>query len=179
MPRPVIHNRRPGANASANAGATARRRSGVTASLLAIGALVAAGLGATALLDARLSPAAAQSSCEIDFGIMQTKRNEHIEALNVQAKKNKGQLDPRSACPRLRNLAAVEKEMHEYMTKNQRWCNIPAEPITQMEETQKRTAELATQACRAAAQIRRQEEAAKRGQAGGMPQRPKLPAGPL
>ncbi|MCC2098678.1 MAG: hypothetical protein KDJ29_17415 [Hyphomicrobiales bacterium] len=124
-------------------------------------------------------PAAAQSSCQIDFGILQKKRMTHINALNKSVKRNKGKLDPRTACPRLRNLAAVEREMVTYMKKNKSWCQIPDDPINQMASTSKKTAAMAGKACRAVAMARKAAAAARRSQNQNLPQRPKLPSGPL
>lgn len=127
-----------------------------------------------------IAPAAAQSSCQIDFKLLTDKRMSFINALNQDAKRRKGKLDPRSACPRLRGLAKAEAAMLEYMKKNQKWCGIPEEPIKQMEGTRSKTAALAGQACKAAAQIRRMQSPARRAQSGlSAPPRPKLPSGPL
>ena len=127
-----------------------------------------------------VAPAAAQSSCQIDFQILTKKRMGYINALNKDAKRRKGKLNPSTACPRLRGLAKAEAEMLSYMKKNQKWCGIPEDPIKQMEETRKKTAALAGQACKAAAQIKRMRSQARRAQSrSASPPRPRLPSGPL
>lgn len=133
-------------------------------------------LATTGLIGGYLNPVLAQSSCQIDFGILQKKRMGYIATLNKQAKARKGKLDPRRACPTLRRLASAEAEMLKYMKKNKGWCNIPDKPIAQMTQTRARTAKLAGQACRAARTVRRRGP--PRG-AARVPQRPKLPSGPL
>lgn len=142
------------------------------------GVLLSTGLG----LPGTVAPAMAQSSCQIDFELLTKKRMSYIEALNKDAKRRKGKLDPSTACPRLRGLAGAEGAMLAYMKKNQKWCGIPEEPIKQMEDTRAKTASLAGQACKAAAQISRMQSQARRNaqnQGGGAPARPKLPSGPL
>lgn len=144
---------------------------------LAAGILLSAGIGAPG----SIAPASAQSSCQIDFDLLTKKRLGFITALNADAKRRKGKLDPRTACPRLRGLAVAEGAMLAYMKKNQKWCGIPDEPIKQMETTRQKTASLAGQACKAAAQIQRMQTQARRNaqNPGGAPARPKLPSGPL
>lgn len=113
-------------------------------------------------------------SCNDDIGGFQEKRNVQLEALNKMTKANQGKLDPVASCPRLRNLAAVEREMLAYMQKNQGWCSIPDQIIEQVKTGASRTAEVAGQACKIAAQARQQQSG------GGMaPPAPALPRGPL
>jgi hypothetical protein len=147
---------------------------------------VVAVLGAMAtpaLFLASSGTAVAQSSCQIDFGILQKQRVAQIQALNREAKRRKGKLDPVTACSKLRNLAAIERKMVKYMTENKSWCGIPDGPIQQMTTSSKRTGATAGQACKAASNFRRAKALARRQQQqqsqGLAAQRPKLPSGPL
>lgn len=128
--------------------------------------LAAFALGATGAL---------AQSCNEDVGAFQKKRNVHIETLNKMTKANKGKLDPLASCPQLRNLAAVEKEMAEYMQKNQSWCSIPDQIIEQVKTGSERTAQIAGQACKIAAQARKMQQQ----QQTLAPPPPALPRGPL
>lgn len=147
--------------ARAVAGITNPVRAGVRAGLV------------TAALVVGASAAVAQS-CNDDLGGFQERRGVHLEALNKMTKANQGKLDPVASCPRLRNLAAIEREMLAYMQKNQSWCSIPEQVIEQVKAGATRTAEVAGQACKIAAQARQQ-------QSGGImaPAAPALPRGPL
>ncbi|MGE3643560.1 MAG: hypothetical protein AB7F96_06875 [Beijerinckiaceae bacterium] len=133
-----------------------------------------------------IAPAAAQSSCQIDFGILTKKRLALVAALNKDAKRRKGKLDPRTACPKFRALAAAEGAMLSYMKKNKNWCGIPDEPIKQIEATRQKTVTIAGQACKAAkmmnaaiAKAKRMQQQQAAGAAAAAPPRPKLPSGPL
>ncbi|MBN9082524.1 MAG: hypothetical protein BGP04_06680 [Rhizobiales bacterium 62-17] len=135
--------------------------------------LVAAGLLTAA------APAFAQS-CNEDIAKFQQRREAQIGALNSLSKKGKGKLDPIAACPRLRGLVAVENEMFAYMTKNQSWCSIPDDVMGQVKEGKGKSANLAAQACKAAAMARKmQQQAREGGGQPGAPQAPRLPSGPL
>lgn len=114
-------------------------------------------------------------SCNDDMGAIQQKRNVQLEALNKITKANGGKLDPVTACPRLRTLAGLEREMLAYMEKNQSWCSIPDQIIEQVKTGAGRTAQIAGQACKIAAQARQQQQG---GGAAG-PAAPALPRGPL
>jgi len=146
-------------------------RADLKALLSAAGLTLALGISA---------PALAQSSCEGDMTKLQEKRMGILESLNKQAQKDEGKLDPVAACPKLRSLASLEKEIQGYMEKNQAWCNIPDEAVTNIKETQGKTAKVATQACNIAAQMKKQQQQQAQG---GMPgfnaPAPKLPGGPL
>lgn len=126
-----------------------------------------------AALAAGVSSALAQS-CNDDIGGFQEKRNAQLEALNKMTKANKGKLDPVASCPRLRSLAAVERDMLAYMQKNQSWCSIPDQIIEQVKTGATRTGEIAGQACKIAAQARQQQSAGPMA-----PPAPALPRGPL
>ncbi|MDH7796685.1 MULTISPECIES: hypothetical protein [unclassified Beijerinckia] len=135
--------------------------------------LVAAGLMTAA------APAFAQS-CNDDIAKFQERRQAQIGALNNLSKQGKGKLDPIAACPRLRNLVAIENQMFEYMTKNQSWCSIPDDVMGQVKDGKGKSANLAAQACKAAAMARKmQQQAREGGGAPGAPAAPKLPSGPL
>lgn len=140
----------------------------LTAASLALGSLLA-------------MPALAQESCETDIGKLQEKRMSVMNEIGVLQKKGEGKLDPISACPKLRSLASVEKDMFTYMQKNQAWCNIPDDVLNNVKEGSGKTAQVATQACNLAAQARKQQQqqAAGAGGPGFAAPAPKLPAGPL
>ena len=122
-------------------------------------------------------PAAApMSSCEIEMGQFQERRQTQIEALNKIVAAGKGKVDPVTSCPRLRNLVSVEGEMRAWMMKQKGWCNIPDDVIEGMKAGTAKTAQIAERACEAAAQMKRQQQApAGMGAAPAM----KLPSGPL
>lgn len=115
-------------------------------------------------------------SCNDDIGALQKKRSGHLEALNKITKANGGKLDPVAACPRLRTLASVEREMLGYMQKNQSWCSIPEEIIEQVKTGANRTSQIAGQACKIAAQARQMQN---QPGSGAGPATPALPRGPL
>jgi hypothetical protein len=127
------------------------------------------------------APAWAQSSCENDIGKMQDKRMGLLDSITKMQSKDDGKLDPIAACPKLRALAAHEKEIQSYMEKNQSWCNIPDEALTNIKETQAKTTQIAGQACSLAAQVKKQQQ--QQQAQGGFPSfstpAPKLPGGPL
>ena len=135
--------------------------------------------GAAAAPPAALTapPAAAPvSSCEMEMGQFQERRQTQIEALNKIVASGKGKADPVTSCPRLRNLVSVEGEMLAWMIKHKSWCNIPDEVIEGMKAGTAKTAQIAERACEAAAQMKRQQQAPT-----GMGAAPamKLPSGPL
>lgn len=138
------------------------------AAFLSMGLLLAGAAGASA------------QSCNEDIGQLQQKRQSHIDALNKMSKAAQGKLDPIASCPRLRNLAAAEREMLAYMEKNQNWCSIPESIIEQVKGGGQKTEEVAGQACKVAAQMRKmQQQQAAGGQVMGGPPAPSLPRGPL
>lgn len=121
---------------------------------------------------AALSPATA-AECNEDIGALTQKRQAIIDQLNKVAKASpKGQLDPTAACPKLRNLAVIEHQLSDYLTKNKEWCMVPDAAITNIETSAKHTLTIAGQACKVAEQI-------KKGQQAGAAAAPKLPTGPL
>ena len=125
-------------------------------------------------------PALAQQSCEGDIGKLQDKRMSVMKDINSMQNKGDGKLDPIAACPKLRSLAGIEKDMLSYMEKNQSWCNIPDEVLENVKAGSGKTAQIATQACNLAAQARKQQQqAAGGGGPGFAAPSSKLPAGPL
>ena len=136
--------------------------------------------GAPAMSMPETGPSAS-SGCEADMGRLQQKRNGAIQSINAMVKGGKKKLDPATACPKFRNLAAVETEMKNWMVKNKDWCSIPDEVIESMKQGFARTPQIAAQACNAAAQMRKmQQQGARQAQGGGGPApAAKLPSGPL
>jgi hypothetical protein len=149
----------------------------------AVGGSVRAAIVATALaVGFALAPVNAQelsgSDCQGDMTKLQQKREGFLNRLNALTKAGKGKLDPIAACPQLRNLSAVEGQILAYMTKNQNWCDIPDNVIENVKEGSQKTAEVAGQACKIAAQARRMQQQQAAG-GGGAPAAPRLPTGPL
>lgn len=142
--------------------------------------LSAAGLTLALGMFAGMSAPAFAQSCENDMFKLQEKRMGILESLNKLSAKEDGKLDPVAACPRLRSLASLEKDIQGYMEKNQAWCNIPDEALANIKDTQSKTSKIAAQACNIAAQIRKQQQQQAQG---GIPTfnapAPKLPGGPL
>jgi hypothetical protein len=149
---------------------TCRCRTGVARLVL--------GLAALPLLSA---PILAQS-CQDDMKKLVERRMAIIGSLNTLNKTSKAKLDPITACPKIKSLAAVEGELVAFMTKNKDWCSFGDETIAQLEATRGKTSTLAGQACAVAAKAKKmqQQEAAAAAQ-GQQQQQPqiKLPAGPL
>ena len=127
-----------------------------------------------------LSPAFGQEGidCQADIGKLQQKREAQIASLNALSKSGKGKLDPMAACPRLKSLVAIETQILNYMTKNQNWCQIPDEVLTNVKSGRSKTSGFAGQACKVAAMARRAQEQQATG-GGGAPAAPRLPTGPL
>lgn len=125
-------------------------------------------------------PALAQS-CNDDIGKFQERRQAQIAGLNALNKKGAGKLDPIAACPKLRALSGIEDEMFKYMTKNKDWCNIPDDIMESVKEGKGKSANLAGQACKVAAQITKMKQLQARQQQEGAGAAPvqRLPAGPL
>ena len=122
-----------------------------------------------------------QSGCETDVKALQEKRGKLIDEFNRMAKAHDGKLDPIQSCPKLKDLAAVENTFKNYMIKNKDWCNIPDDAITNVTDSQSKTAALAVKVCTVAVQFKKQQQmqaASGALGAGGAPA-PRLPAGPL
>ena len=134
--------------------------------------------GLAAGLVAFAFPAFAQS-CQDDFQRLSGRRDAQMKELNAMTAGGKKKLDPEAACPKLRNLAAIERELLGYMTTNKDWCQIPDEALDSVKKGSARTAQVAAQACNVAVQVRKAKEAAARGEQQGGPAPQRLPAGPL
>lgn len=163
-------------NTAPRSGHAFRRPRLVASALAALAAGVTLG-GADAL---------AQSSCQADFERLSATRNARIAAVNELQRKGKGKIDPIAACPRLNALVAAENAMVGYMLKNQKWCGIGDDIISQARSGAARTKQVAGQACGVAAKVAKMKaeamrQARQRAEGGGLgqPARPSLPAGPL
>lgn len=144
---------------------------------IAAAALFGLGLWAASAM----GPAKAQSaSCQSDFQALNKKLETQVAALNALSKGKGKQIDPSAACPRLRNLAATERELLAYMKKEKAWCNIPDDIIEAITKRSANSARIAGQACKAASMQQQMRKQAQQGaQQGGPDPRPKLPSGPL
>lgn len=140
-------------------------------------------LAIAALLLAVALPSVARADCNADFGKLMSKRMAEVAALNSNSKNNGGKLDPASACPRLRSLAAIEGELVSYIEKNKDWCNMPDELVEKMTASRAKTAGFATKACSFAAKMKQmqQQQATQQAQQQQQIQQQavKLPTGPL
>ncbi len=138
-----------------------------------------------ALLAALLAPLAlpgpARADCNSDFGALMSKRMAQIGELNTNSKKNGGKLDPATACPKLRAVAAIEGELVSYIQKNKAWCNMPDDLEDKMTATRAKTAGIAAKACAFAVKEKQMQQQAATQQAQQAAQQPtvKLPTGPL
>lgn len=136
-------------------------------------------LSGAAALALSLSGAALAGDCNEDIGALTKKRQGIIDQLNQLAKNNAGkkQLDPVASCPKLKALVAAERDLIAYLTKNKDWCSVPEEALRNVTAGDANTSKIATQACAAAAQMKKMQEQ----QAAGILNAPqqKLPAGPL
>lgn len=144
---------------------------------LAAGAALLAGVWFTSAPQPVYAQAA---SCQAEFASLNKKLEGQIASLNSLTKGKKKQLDPAAACPRLRSLAATERQLLAYMKKEKSWCGIPDDLIQKFTERSNNTARITGQACKAAAmqaQMRRQAE--QQAASGPAEQRQRLPAGPL
>jgi hypothetical protein len=118
--------------------------------------------------------------CNEDIGALTKKRQGIIDQLNQLAKGANGakkQLDPIASCPKLRALVAAERELIAYLTKNKDWCAVPDQALENLSAGNANSNKIATQACTAAAQMKKMQEQQASGALGAAQQ--KLPAGPL
>ena len=89
-------------------------------------------------------------------------------------------LDPAVICTKAAPLISVEGAMIAYMEKNKDWCQVPDEAIAQLKGAHVKTMSFSTKACTVAEKFKKMKEhAAQGGGAGGPPQAPPLPTGPL
>jgi hypothetical protein len=116
--------------------------------------------------------------CNQDIANFSKKRQGIIDQLNELAKGGNKQLDPTASCPKLRALAAAEREFVAYLTKNKEWCSVPDEALQNLSTSSTKTGQVANQACKVAEQIKKAQEQGASGGA-GQPPGQKLPAGPL
>jgi hypothetical protein len=133
----------------------------------------------TALLSAAVicqGAAAYAQDCNADVGGLMKKRFAMMEQLNANAKANKGKLDPVAGCAKLRALAAADRDVLGYFTKNKDWCSIPDDAIANMSADLQKTQAVAGQACSVAEKMKKAQEQQAAGIAS---QAQKLPTGPL
>lgn len=128
------------------------------------------------LIDGAFLPVRADD-CQSDIANFNKKRQGAIEQLNSLAKGGKKQLDPVAACPRLKNLVSIERQLVAYLTKNKDWCNVPDEALANISASASKSETLQTQACNVAAQVKKMQ--AQQASGLNVPQGQKLPAGPL
>ena len=139
--------------------------------------------GAVVLAALGLGLGAARADCGPDIAALMSKRTTAIAAINQNTKAHAGKLDPVTACPKLRILAAVEGEVVAYMVKNKDWCSIPDDLVGKMTESRGRTSSVAVKACDFAVKIKKMQE--QQAQVGAQQQQQqqqqaiKLPTGPL
>lgn len=117
----------------------------------------------------------ARADCQQDIGALMKKREAAVAVVNGSKAKN-GKLDPMLACPRLRNLGAIEKEAVAYFQKNKEWCNLPDDLVSKMTSSSQRTTQFAAQACAFAVKAKQMQQQAQQQQQDALP---KLPTGPL
>jgi hypothetical protein len=119
---------------------------------------------------------AARADCNEDLAALAKKRQAQMDDLNRLAKASKGgQLDPIASCPKFRALVAAEQAFLAYVTKNKEWCGLPNDAVENIGASAKRSQTIAGQACKIAAQAKKQQESGGLGAAPAM----RLPAGPL
>ena len=82
-----------------------------------------------------------------------------------------------ASCPKLKALVGVEREVLAYLTKNKEWCNVPDEAVANISASAEKSNAVAGQACKIAAQVKKQQEQQATG--AGLPPAQKLPSGPL
>jgi hypothetical protein len=142
-----------------------------------VGSLRKAVLAIMALAPFAVCGAAYATDCNQDIGALTKKRQGIIDQLTQLAQGGKKQLDPIAACPKLRALVAVERELLAYLTKNKDWCAVPDEAFQNISASTGKSGKVANQACTVAAKMKKAQEQQASG-ALNVPQ-PKLPAGPL
>ncbi len=134
-----------------------------------------------AMMVAALWPAVAWADCGADLGALMSKRTASIGILNQNTKAHGGKLDPVTACPQLRSLAAIEGTVLAYMNKNKDWCSIPEDLVGKMTESRAKSANFAAKACDFAAKMKKMQTQQAQGAAAAAEQQQaiKLPTGPL
>lgn len=138
---------------------------------------VVAGAAAASLL----APAGARADCNADLGALRQKSAPIQAALDRNKKAHGGKIDPVGACSQLKALAAVQREVVSYLTKNKDWCSVPDDAIKANVASQAQVASFAVKACDMVVKMKEmQAQQAKMAtqQAAQVPTL-KLPAGPL
>ncbi|WP_245500964.1 hypothetical protein [Lichenibacterium minor] len=129
-----------------------------------------------------LAPAAAWADCNVDMGALAAKRASASAMLDQNKKAHGGKLDPVSACPQLKALAAAQGAMVSYMKTNKDWCGLPDQIVSQGAAAQAQISGFAVKACGMIAKMKQmqaaQATAAAQQQQAQIPAL-KLPAGPL
>lgn len=120
----------------------------------------------------------ASADCNSDIANLTKKRQAIIDQLNHLAKGTKNQLDPIASCPKLRALVAAEKDLVGYLTKNKDWCQVPDDALANLSSGSAKSAGIANQACKVAAQMKKAQEQ-QATDALHAPPGQKLPTGPL
>ena len=144
-------------------------------------AILAGAVQAGVVVSAILVPAAAWADCNSDMGALAAKRTSASALLDQNKKAHGGKLDPISACPQLKALAAAQGAVVSYMQKNKDWCALPDQVVSQSAAAQAQISGFAVKACGMIAKIKQmqaQQAAAATQQQAQIPAL-KLPAGPL
>ena len=140
---------------------------------------------AGAVLASLILPTAAFADCNVDMGALAAKRASASALLDQNKKAHGGKLDPVTACPQLKALAAAQGAMVSYMKTNKDWCGLPDQVVSQGAAAQAQIGGFAVKACGMIAKMKQmqaqQAAAAATQQQQQQAQIPalKLPAGPL
>ena len=145
-------------------------------------ALLVGAVQAGAVLASLLLSTAARADCNVDMGALAAKRATASAALDRNKQAHGGKLDPVSACPQLKALAAAQGAIVSYMQKNKDWCALPDQIVSQSSAAQAQISGFAVKACGMIAKMKQmqaqQATAAAQQQQAQIPAL-KLPAGPL
>ncbi len=134
-------------------------------------------LALACLLGAAGGVSQALADCGADIGPLMQQRAAQMKSINEMVVAQKGkQIDPTLFCAKSRPLIEIENRLIAYMKKNQDWCSIPAEMISQLEAAHSKSASFSARACQAAVAFKKMKEQAQNG---GAPTAPQLPTGPL
>ncbi len=142
--------------------------------------VILAGIALSSLL-----PAAAWADCNVDMAALAAKRSAASALLDANKKAHAGKLDPVSACPQLKALAAAQGAMVSYMTTNKDWCALPDKVVADSAAAQAQIGGFAVKACGMIAKMKQmqvlqaQQAAAAAQQQQAQVPALKLPAGPL
>ena len=138
---------------------------------------VMAGVAAASLL----APVAAWADCNSDLGVLREKATPIQAALDKNKKAHGGKIDPVGACSQLKALAAVQREVVTYLTKNKDWCSVPDEALQGNIKSQAQVAGFAVKACEMVVKMKQMQaqQATMAAQQASQVPTLKLPAGPL